>query len=145
MKVNDGVAINVWGASSYHKHTSWDASNHNCTTMSFFFSFLQLIFFRRNTTAAQPLCSLKGKYCCGCWLQIPGCAHQQQAELEARHWCCVQERDEQTLLTEDAEILQHVQQDAGHIRAVCCGHCTFLCCSLLGEQLQSLSHQQQTK
>ena len=48
----------------------------------------------------------------------------------------LQEGGEQTIHPEEAEILQCVQQDVGDLLSVCGGQCTFLCCSLLGEQHQ---------
>ena len=48
---------------------------------------------RKKRTATQPLSILDSG-----GLQIPGCAHSQQTELEDQHRGCLQEGDERTLL-----------------------------------------------
>lgn len=48
-------------------------------------------------------------------LQGPGFPHQQETELEDQHRGRIPEEDEQTLLPEEVEILQHVQQDVGYL------------------------------
>lgn len=51
--------------------------------------------------------------------------------MEDQQRCCIQEKDEQTLLPKEAHILYCVQQDVGDLLPVCGIECHLFCCCLL--------------